>query len=93
MLILRRTANYSLCIVHLGILAFWLAAWELLFTKAGLIIWGISTLLGAILFIIWKRQGDNRLDSSGWILAISTVLTVVLALVSVVIEYAVSSMP
>ncbi|PAF40273.1 hypothetical protein CHH69_03950 [Terribacillus saccharophilus] len=93
MLILKRTANYSLCAVHLGVLAFWLAAWELLFTKTGLIIWGISALLGAFFFILRRRRRENMPDSSDWILSISTVFIIVLALVSVLIEYAISSMP
>lgn len=93
MLILRRTANYSLCAVHLGILAFWLAAWELLFTKTGLIIWGISALLGAVFFILRRRQRQNMTDSSDRILGLSSIFMILLALVSVLIEYAVSSMP
>lgn len=93
MLNLKRTANYSLCAIHLGILAFWLAAWELLFTKVGLMIWGSSALLGALFFILQRRQRENVLDISDWILGISTVFMIVLALISLLIEYAVSSMP
>lgn len=93
MLILRRTANYTICAIHLGILAFWLSAWEQLFTKTGLIIWGGSALLGVLFFILWRRQRDNMLDSSDRILGISTVFIIALALVSLVIEYAASSMP
>lgn len=93
MLILRRTANYSLCAVHLGILAFWLAAWELLFTKTGLVIWGISALLGTVFFILRRRQRENISDSSDWILGISTIFMILLALVSMLIDYTVSSMP
>ncbi|WP_051748223.1 hypothetical protein [Terribacillus saccharophilus] len=93
MLILRRTANYSLCAVHLSILAFWLAAWEQLFTKTGFIIWGGSAILGVLFFILWRRQHEKILDKSDWILGISTVFIIVLALVSVLIEYTVSSMP
>ncbi|PAD34830.1 hypothetical protein [Terribacillus saccharophilus] len=93
MLTLRRTANYTVCAIHLGILTFWLAAWEQLFTMTGLVIWGGSALLGALFFMIRRRQSENMLDSSDRILAISTVFIVVLALVSVLIEYTVASMP
>lgn len=93
MLILRRTANYMVCAIHLGILAFWLAAWEQLFTNTGFIIWGGSAILGVSFFILWRRQRENLLDKSDWILGISTVLIIVLALVSVLVEYTVTSMP
>ncbi|QXE01657.1 LPXTG cell wall anchor domain-containing protein [Terribacillus sp. DMT04] len=90
-MVIRKLTNLTVCTIHLGILVFWLAAWEKLFTTFGLIIWGAAALLGAGLFLLWKRR--ERIDNSDRLVALSTSILILLALLSALIEISVSSMP
>ncbi|WP_077306083.1 LPXTG cell wall anchor domain-containing protein [Terribacillus halophilus] len=90
-MVIRQLTNFTVCTIHLGILVFWLVAWEKLFTTSGLVIWGAAALLGAGLFFLWKRR--ERIDNSDRLLALSTSLLILLAFLSVLIEISVSSMP
>jgi hypothetical protein len=90
-MVIRQLTNFAVCTVHIGILVFWLAAWEKLFTTFGLIIWGAAALLGAVLFFLWKRK--DKIDNSDRLLALSTSMLLALALLSVLIDITVSSMP
>ncbi|SNZ02402.1 hypothetical protein SAMN05421503_0100 [Terribacillus aidingensis] len=91
MMVTRQFTNFTVCTVHLVILVFWLAAWEKLFNTPGLIIWGAAALLGAGLFFLWERR--DKMDISGRLLALSTSMLIALAVLSVLIEITVSSMP
>jgi hypothetical protein len=88
---IRQLTNFTVCTVHLCILVFWLAAWEILFTAFGLIIWGAAALLGAGLFFLWKCR--DKIDNSVRLLALSTSILILLALLTVLIAITDSSMP
>ncbi|SDC46170.1 hypothetical protein SAMN05421663_102488 [Terribacillus halophilus] len=89
----RRTINFTICSIHLGIFIIWLIAWEQLFTKTGYIIWGSSVLLGAAIFILRLRQSGKSIGNSDRLLGLATILSILLAVISVFIGYTVASMP
>ncbi|MFS0559192.1 hypothetical protein AB1K91_00475 [Terribacillus sp. 179-K 1B1 HS] len=90
---LRKAINFTICAIQLGIFIIWLIAWEQLSTKTGCTIWGSSVALGAAIFILRLRQSGNSIGNSDRLLGLATILSILLAVVSVLIDYTVASMP
>ncbi|GAA4714306.1 hypothetical protein [Brevibacillus fulvus] len=85
------TANL-LIVIHLIILYYWIFSWEQLTTVPGLIIWLGSIAGGFVCHRFGKQTGKlpaGRLQ----LVKVTTLLTSILALLSLLIEFAVRSMP
>ncbi|SFA53028.1 hypothetical protein SAMN05192569_10407 [Parageobacillus thermantarcticus] len=84
-----------LLIVQLGIAYLWIFDWRHLATKAGLMIWISSIVLGILLYFIYSKfveDGKFSIVSRKTVFS-STAMTVILAVLALVIEAITKSMP
>ncbi|MCI0768226.1 MULTISPECIES: hypothetical protein [Bacillus] len=82
-----------LLIIQLGILYFWIVDWQKIVTQTGLIIWGSSILVGIWLYLIHRKSNEKILSINRKVIFVSTSMTVLLAILSLLIESIVRSMP
>jgi len=87
--------SISLILVQLLILYFWIFDWEKLVTQIGLITWVISIVLGIFIYFIYLKLSlkDKKSIVNKRIVLCSTLLTIVLAMGALLIEFVTSSMP
>ena len=87
--------SISLILVQLLILYFWIFDWEKLVTQIGLITWVISIVLGIFIYFIYLKLSlkDKKSIVNKRIVLCSTLLTIVLAMGTLLIEFVTSSMP
>ena len=87
--------SVPLVIVHLIILYFWIVDWGKLVTEIGLLSWVGSILFGIIVyFVYWKlNHSEKEFLVTKRIVFSSTLMTVFLSFVTILIEFATSSMP
>jgi len=90
-----KTLSIPLILVHLLILYFWIFDWEKLVTQVGLITWVISIVLGIFIYFIYLKLSlkDKKSIVNKRIVLCSTLLTIVLAMGALLIEFFTSSMP
>jgi len=87
--------SIPLILVQLLILYFWIFDWEKLVTQIGLITWVISIVLGIFIYFIYLKLSlkDKKSIVNKRIVLCSTLLTIVLAMGALLIEFFTSSMP
>ncbi|MFE4093893.1 hypothetical protein ACFX4K_19520 [Priestia sp. YIM B13484] len=87
--------SIPLILVQLLILYFWIFDWEKLVTQIGLITWIISIVLGIFIYFIYLKLSlkDKKSIVNKRIVLCSTLLTIVLAMGALLIEFVTSSMP
>jgi hypothetical protein len=87
--------SIPLILVQLLILYFWIFDWEKLVTQVGLITWVISIVLGIFIYFIYLKLSlkDKKSIVNKRIVLCSTLLTIVLAMGALLIEFFTSSMP
>ncbi len=81
-------------IIHIGILYFWIFAWEKLVTPIGIICWLTSIVAGIVLYTAYRKYdapGKLSMLSRRSVLS-STLFTIVLAAFAIIIEYITASM-
>ncbi|RHW39115.1 hypothetical protein D1B31_14260 [Neobacillus notoginsengisoli] len=88
-------SSKPLVVVHLAILYFWIFDWEKLMTKVGLISWGGSILLGVIIYLLYRKLviTEKRIVVSKIIVLATTLMTVLLGVFTLIIEFITRSMP
>jgi hypothetical protein len=84
-----------LVVVQLFILYFWIFDWKKLVIETGLIVWVSSILLGVIIYLLYRRLNteEKSIVVTKRIVFTSTLLTVLLGVFALIIEFTVSSMP
>ncbi|WP_028401297.1 hypothetical protein [Ectobacillus panaciterrae] len=82
-----------LLITQLSILYFWIVDWQKVVTQTGLIIWGSSILVGILLYLIYRKSNEKVLSINRKVVFVCTSATILLAVLSLLIEVTVSSMP
>ncbi|MEW4211653.1 hypothetical protein Q0O85_24235 [Priestia megaterium] len=87
--------SIPLILVQLLILYFWIFDWEKLVTQIGLITWIVSIVLGIIIYFIHLKLSlkDKKSIVNKRIVLCSTILTIVLSMGALLIEFVTSSMP
>ncbi|XIH41337.1 hypothetical protein C1N68_27335 (plasmid) [Priestia aryabhattai] len=87
--------SIPLILVQLLILYFWIFDWEKLVTQIGLITWIVSIILGIVVYFIYLKLSlkDKKSIVNKRIVLCSTLLTIVLAMGALLIEFVTSSMP
>ncbi|MEW4265200.1 hypothetical protein Q0N30_16035 [Priestia megaterium] len=87
--------SLPLILVQLLILYFWIFDWEKLVTQIGLITWIVSIVLGIVVYFIYLKLSlkDKKSIVNKRIVLCSTLLTIVLAMGALLIEFVTSSMP
>lgn len=82
-------------VVHLLIIYFWIFDWEKLVTKIGLISWIGSILLGVIIYLLYQKLviTEKGIVVNKRIVFRTTIITVLLGVFSLIIEFITSSMP
>ncbi|MCJ7992504.1 hypothetical protein MUB15_31125 [Priestia sp. OVS21] len=87
--------SIPLILVQLLILYFWIFEWEKLVTQIGLITWIVSIILGIVVYFIYLKLSlkDKKSIVNKRIVLCSTLLTIVLAMGALLIEFVTSSMP
>ena len=87
--------SIPLILVQLLILYFWIFDWEKLVTQIGLIIWIISIVLGIVIYFTYLKLSlkDKKSIVNKRIVLCTTLLTIVLAMGALLIEFVTSSMP
>ncbi|MBK0010163.1 hypothetical protein IAE23_27225 [Bacillus sp. S35] len=90
-----KTLSIPLILVHLLILYFWIFDWEKLVTQIGLITWSVSIVLGIVIYFIYLKLSlkDKKSIVNRRIVLCSTLLTLVIAMGALLIEFVTSSMP
>ncbi|WP_224357810.1 hypothetical protein P5616_018315 [Priestia aryabhattai] len=90
-----KTLSIPLILVQLLILYFWIFDWEKLVTQIGLITWIVSIVLGIVVYFIYLKLSlkDKESIVNKRIVLCSTLLTIVLAMGALLIEFVTSSMP
>ncbi|MEC1070865.1 hypothetical protein [Priestia megaterium] len=90
-----KTLSIPLILVQLLILYFWIFDWEKLVTQIGLITWIVSIVLGIVIYFIYLKLSlkDKKSIVNRRIVLCSTLLTIVLAMGALLIEFVTSSMP
>jgi hypothetical protein len=83
----------ALLITQLSILYVWIVDWKKVMTQTGLIIWGSSILVGVLLYLIYRKSNEKVLSINRKVIFICTSVTILLAVLSLLIEATVSSMP
>lgn len=89
------TSTILLIVVQLTILYFWVINWEGLYSPFGLIIWGVSIIFGIVIYIVYNSLNIKKMVYVvlGRIQLISTLITVFLVIITLIIDFAVKSMP
>ncbi|MFD0769487.1 hypothetical protein ACFQZ1_11690 [Bacillus sp. CGMCC 1.60114] len=82
-----------LLITQLSILYFWIVDWQKIVTQTGLIIWGSSILVGILLYLLYRKSKEKVLSITRKVIFVCTSVTILLAVLSLLIEITVSSMP
>ena len=87
--------SIPLILVQLLILYFWIFDWEKLVTQIGLITWIVSIVLGIVIYLIYFKLSlkDKSSIANKRVVLCSTLLTIVLAMGALLIEFVTSSMP
>ncbi|MCJ7988032.1 hypothetical protein [Priestia megaterium] len=87
--------SIPLILIQLLILYFWIFDWEKLVTQIGLITWIVSIVFGVVIYFIYLKLAlkDKKSIVSKRIVLCSTLLTIVLAMGALLIEFVTSSMP
>ncbi|MED3575580.1 hypothetical protein ACTHO0_09620 [Cytobacillus praedii] len=87
--------SIPLIAVHFTILYFWIFDWENLTTDLGLISWGGSVLLGMIIYFAYLNC-NCTIKNEGLPIKIlfgSTLMTIILCVLTIMIEWISNSMP
>ena len=84
-----------LVIIHLFILYFWIFDWRQLVTEVGLSSWIGSIILGILIYFIYRKfvQSDKLATLSRKLIFSSTLMTIILGIFALVIEFITNSMP
>ncbi|TCJ01903.1 hypothetical protein [Cytobacillus praedii] len=87
--------SIPLIAVHFTILYFWIFDWGNLTTDLGLISWGGSILLGMIIYFAYLNC-NCTMKNEGFLIKIlfgSTLMTIILCVLTIMIEWISNSMP
>lgn len=81
--------------IHFAILYFWVFDWRKLVTQVGLISWIFSIILGIFVYFAYRKFIKNQKFTvvSRKVLFSSTLMTIVLGVLTLVIEVITRSMP
>jgi drug/metabolite transporter (DMT)-like permease len=84
-----------LVIIHFAILYFWIFDWSQLVTPVGFISWIGSIILGILVYFAYLKfdRSQRFTDVSRKLLFISTLMTIILAVLAFAIESITRSMP
>ncbi|KYG27337.1 hypothetical protein [Priestia endophytica] len=81
-----------LFIIHFFILYLWLFEWEKLYTAPWLWGWGISTLVGGVIYFTYYKKSTDHMVYKKLLLS-STFTMVAIAVLSFLVDSTVDSMP
>jgi len=84
-----------LVVIHFAILYFWVFDWRKLVTQVGLISWIFSIILGILVYFAYRKFIGNQKFTfvNRKVLFSSTLMTIVLGVLTLVIEVITRSMP
>lgn len=87
--------SFLVIVVNAYVIYIWIVDWEFLFTGLGLISWAFVITAGIILFKVFKKRADSAKSAVTlkFLIGGVTGFSILLVVVSVLIEIATSSMP
>lgn len=89
------TSTILLVVVQFTILYFWIINWEGLYSTFGLLIWGISIIFGILIYVLYTSLKNKKgiYIVLKRVQLISTSITILLVIITLIIDFAVKSMP
>ena len=88
--------SIPLVVIHLLILYFWIFDWKKLVAEVGLISWIGSIIFGVIIYLLYRKlviTEKGIILISKRIIFATTLMTILLGVLTLIIEFITSSMP